>query len=237
MTKDEALRLALEAFKYTGLKWPQVEEAITAIEAALEAKDEPMKKLQVTLEDRPVDIELAQYKRMFEDACANLGAINQALGLDFNNGGAESIIFAIEELKGRSQEPVAWMVYTLDGKSVCVTDNPTNFTPEHRALPLYTTPPQRKPCGLECDCTDVCKQDDYKALWQQMCERCDELDKKLAQRKPLTDEQAKDLLKHSDLLDMFEHIGWYSAPKNGFNKHGISLIRAIEAAHGIKGEA
>jgi len=57
------------------------------------------------------------------------------------------------------------------------------------------------------------------------------------QRKPLTDEEAKDLLKHSDLLDMFEHIGWYSAPKNGFNKHGISLIRAIEAAHGIKGEA
>jgi hypothetical protein len=38
-----------------------------------------------------------------------------------------------------------------------------------------------KACGLECDCTDVCKQDDYKALWQQMCERCDELDKKLAQ--------------------------------------------------------
>jgi hypothetical protein len=38
----------------------------------------------------------------------------------------------------------------------------------------------KKPCGLECDCTDVCKQDDYKALWQQMCERCDELDKKLA---------------------------------------------------------
>lgn len=40
-------------------------------------------------------------------------------------------------------EPVAWMVYTLDGTSVCVTDNPADFTPEHRALPLYTTPPQR----------------------------------------------------------------------------------------------
>lgn len=37
-------------------------------------------------------------------------------------------------------EPVAWMVYTLDGKSVCVTDNPTDFTPQHRALPLYTAP-------------------------------------------------------------------------------------------------
>ena len=42
MTKDKALRLALEALEYTGLKWPQVEEAITAIKAALEAKDEPV---------------------------------------------------------------------------------------------------------------------------------------------------------------------------------------------------
>jgi hypothetical protein len=32
------------------------------------------------------------------------------------------------------------MVYTQDGKSVCVTDNPADFTGEHRALPLYTAP-------------------------------------------------------------------------------------------------
>ena len=38
------------------------------------------------------------------------------------------------------QEPVAWMVYTLDGKSVCVTDNPADFTDQHKALPLYTHP-------------------------------------------------------------------------------------------------
>ena len=48
------------------------------------------------------------------------------------------------------QEPVAWMVYTLDGKSVCVTDSPADFTDQHKALPLYTHPvddtaPQRKP--------------------------------------------------------------------------------------------
>lgn len=43
------------------------------------------------------------------------------------------------------KEPVAWMVYTLDGKSVCVTDNPADFTDQHKALPLYTAPPQRKP--------------------------------------------------------------------------------------------
>lgn len=42
-------------------------------------------------------------------------------------------------------KPVAWMVYTLDGTSAFVTDNPKDFTDTHRALPLYTTPPQRKP--------------------------------------------------------------------------------------------
>jgi hypothetical protein len=41
--------------------------------------------------------------------------------------------------------PIAWMVYTLDGKSAFVTDNPKDFTQDHRALPLYTAPPQRKP--------------------------------------------------------------------------------------------
>ena len=55
---------------------------------------------------------------------------------------------AIEATK-QTLEPVAWMVYTLDGKSVCVTDNPADFTAEsHRALPLYTTPPAREWVGL-----------------------------------------------------------------------------------------
>ena len=40
----------------------------------------------------------------------------------------------------QEQEPVAWMVCTLDGKSVCVTDNPADFTDQHKALPLYTHP-------------------------------------------------------------------------------------------------
>jgi len=46
---------------------------------------------------------------------------------------------AIEQ--SEKQEPVAWMVYTLDGKSVCVTDNPQDFSDKNRVLPLYTTPP------------------------------------------------------------------------------------------------
>ena len=37
-------------------------------------------------------------------------------------------------------KPVAWMVYTEDGKSVYVTDNPTDLKEGQRALPLYTKP-------------------------------------------------------------------------------------------------
>ena len=46
------------------------------------------------------------------------------------------------------QEPVAWMVYTQDGQSVYVTDNPTDIQEDQRALSLYTTPPQRTWVGL-----------------------------------------------------------------------------------------
>lgn len=35
------------------------------------------------------------------------------------------------------QEPVAWMIYTKDGQSVYVTDNPTDIQEGQRALPLY----------------------------------------------------------------------------------------------------
>jgi hypothetical protein len=135
MTKDEALRLALDALEGADEIDCDMRDAITAIKSALEAKD----------------------------------------------------------------EPVAWYD-SVSGWTDFHSFKPTRkpSSPSAEWLPLYTTP---------------------------------------LHRKPLTDEEAKDLLKHSDLLDMFEHIGWYSAPKNGFNKHGISLIRAIEAAHGIKGEA
>lgn len=41
--------------------------------------------------------------------------------------------------------PVAWMVYTQDGTSVFVTDNPADFTEQHRVLPLYTCIHTRQP--------------------------------------------------------------------------------------------
>lgn len=44
-------------------------------------------------------IELARYQRMFHAACEALGSINEALGLDPDDGGAEPILDAITDLK------------------------------------------------------------------------------------------------------------------------------------------
>jgi hypothetical protein len=48
-------------------------------------------------------------------------------------------------------EPVAWMVYTKEGQSVYVTDNPNVIHKEQRALPLYTSPPKREWVNLTDD--------------------------------------------------------------------------------------
>lgn len=55
------------------------------------------------------------------------------------------------------QEPAAWMVYTQDGQSVYVTDNPTDIQEGQRALPFYTTPQwvsltewEREAIAVEC---------------------------------------------------------------------------------------
>ena len=53
-----------------------------------------------------------------------------------------------ESLTVAEQEPVAWMVYTLDGQSAFVTDCPTDIQKDQRALPLYTAPPRREWVGL-----------------------------------------------------------------------------------------
>lgn len=57
-----------------------------------------------TLTDR-----LERAERMFGTACADLGAINEALGLDPDDGGAEPIIDAIQEMQscGPTREALA----------------------------------------------------------------------------------------------------------------------------------
>ena len=50
-----------------------------------------------------------------------------------------------EQAEMAANMPVAWMVYTEDGESVYVTDNPADIKPSQRALPLFTTAQQTKP--------------------------------------------------------------------------------------------
>ena len=56
-------------------------------------------------------------------------------------------ITAIKAALEAKDEPVAWMVYTQEGQSAFVTDNPAVIHPSQRALPLYATP-QRTWVGL-----------------------------------------------------------------------------------------
>ena len=84
---------------------------------------------QVT--QRIADMPVSEYRRGVNDG--------------FKLGLREGRIKAEDEMREQpEQEPVAWMVYTQDGKAVYVTDNPADFTDEHRALPLYTHPPCRE---------------------------------------------------------------------------------------------
>ena len=52
----------------------------------------------------------------------------------------EQILFAIKELRGRSQEPVAWM--QPDEVHISL------WKDDYHIIPLYTTPPQRAWVGL-----------------------------------------------------------------------------------------
>lgn len=47
------------------------------------------------------------------------------------------------------QEPIAWMVYTEDGKSAYVTDNPTDLKEGQSAYSLYPGPFERTPATLK----------------------------------------------------------------------------------------
>ena len=80
-----------------------------------------------------------------------LEALENTSPLGFNMESDKKFFAAITALRSALaepvQEPVAWMVYTEDGKSVCVTDHPADFV-QWRSLPLYAAPPQRLPLTL-----------------------------------------------------------------------------------------
>ena len=65
-----------------------------------------------------------------------------------DKAGGGVITDKLREAAQAEQEPVAWMVYAIDGQSVYLTDNPTDIKSGQRALPLYVTPPRKEWVGL-----------------------------------------------------------------------------------------
>ena len=144
MTKDETLRLALEALE---VPWnsPYVDgcdlalgkkvKAITAIKAALEAKDEPV---------------------AWRDAAIRLGEELSSVGPDgyYEMNAWDWLDWALEqEPRGKNslaqteQEPVAWVCYGTPGKrDIDFEESDINALPI--GTNLYTTPPQRTWVGL-----------------------------------------------------------------------------------------
>jgi hypothetical protein len=93
MTKDEALRLALEALSTSMYPQPRQLNAIAAIKAALEAKDEPWEKFcdsNCVWTDHHPDCKLAQR------TWAGLTDEDIGMCLDAGNGSMSKIISFIE---------------------------------------------------------------------------------------------------------------------------------------------
>ena len=104
-----------------------------------------------------------------------------------------------EKKEQPEQEPVAWMVYTQDGQSAYVTDNPTDIQELQQSLPLYTTPPQPKPEQESDDLTNVRYKANYRyeTKWQS-----------------LTDDEIKEI------------IGSYAGPIKGYTRELFDKIDA-----------
>jgi len=140
MSKDEALRLALDALEYPGPSWIEARQpAITAIKDALEAKDEPME---------------------FFDWYDNAHWGNE----DFKEGCHRAWYAAIKYIAKQNQEakdePVAWMCAdeSLINKGyarfshVCMGE---------WKIPVYTTPPQRTWVGLTAEEREQVQSESY----------------------------------------------------------------------------
>jgi hypothetical protein len=156
MTKDEALRLALKAMVVNNKAWKHLadsgdagyweaeeqgyyqlnEQAITAVKAALEAKDEPWEKFcdsNCVWTDHHPDCKLAQPEHGWTpERIAGMARLKEAQD---------------KKLAQPEQEPVAWRAWVSKfpqgtGSDWVYVTKPIMKDSIHNQ-PLYTTPPQR----------------------------------------------------------------------------------------------
>ena len=196
MTKDEALKMALEALEKSHicpLLPDDCSEAITAIKEALMsdtdgAQPESCEYCKGTGDVHSFDGEWRGVcvckagKALEQPEQEQLMSDQINYGMSVTQGGKR--IDPMSIYKEPEQEPVAWM-YEVNKAHTCLDlfEPPDDAYDEGTLHPLYTSPPQRK---------------------------------------PLTDEEVE---KMDEWL--FDQPFW----------RVLMLVRAIEAAHGIKGEA
>jgi len=222
MTKDEALKLALEALVLNNAEWKaladsgdagfwqaeeqdhykQTEQAITAIKEAL-AQPEPVAWKLVPI--KPTDEML---KAM--DECSTEGYDERLLA-----GHASSVYMAAVDAapaQSAQQKPVVWMYQDKSTHEVRFQKNMRDFVDHSKTseVPLYSESLANH--ELQCVCGAVWCGD----------EMVHTPNKSPPQRKPLSDEEI--ILIVADCASSHQHTD-------------IHFARAIEAAHGIKGEA
>jgi hypothetical protein len=89
------------------------------------------------------NIEIGLIEQLLDDPDCELTSMDMEYWGPMHDKLREKLLAAQQTVPS---EAVAWMVYTDDGQSAYVTDNPVDVKPTQRALPLFTeSPPQRKP--------------------------------------------------------------------------------------------
>lgn len=105
--REAADALAYAAYNFDGSKLDDlpanIVESTGVSETALIAERNVRAAIRALSQQEEPARELESMKRMFHAACADLGLINEALGLDPDDGGAEPILDAIEELKAKAE--------------------------------------------------------------------------------------------------------------------------------------
>ena len=146
----QKIYLAPEHDEYIRVWWPACDEAITALRAALETQSTH----STDCYKWHHECAIAEVKRLRQqeqvkriDPIPPPEAQTEAEKVAYCAGWWAALENARKEPP--KQEPVAWMVYTLDGVDVFVTANPKDFTDQHRALALYPSPVYRKPLTEE----------------------------------------------------------------------------------------
>jgi hypothetical protein len=173
MTKDEGLRLALRAMEmfceHGAILRPI--ETRDAIKAALEAKDEPVAADGNTSDGYHKFNELYEFRKAYNVALFNEWASSGKCSVhkswrhndgELCFGGGWFIVVAVlpQGQISNHYEAKDWELFAVPQteRALFEFDGHAGSDVIER-LKDYTTPPQRKPCGLECDCTDVCKQE------------------------------------------------------------------------------